>query len=94
MTVKATQFRQNLFQILDQCRDTGEKVRIERGGEVYELVPKRKKLRIEELECQPFHTTFTPRKGGSPFRRTWDWDALSRRSGSRPSMLGCFSTWY
>jgi hypothetical protein len=53
MTVKATQFRQNLFQILDQCRDTGEKVRIERGGEVYELVPKRKKLRIEELPEHP-----------------------------------------
>ena len=53
MTIKATQFRQNLFQILDQCRDTGEKVRIERGGEVYELVSRRKKLRIDELEDHP-----------------------------------------
>lgn len=53
MTVKATQFRQNLFQILDQCRDTGETVRIERGGETYDLVPRRKKKRIDELEEHP-----------------------------------------
>ncbi|MEI8095416.1 MAG: hypothetical protein WCG80_14490 [Spirochaetales bacterium] len=54
MTVKATQFRQNLFQILDQCRDTGEKVRIERGTEVYELVPSKKRIRIQEIPDRPW----------------------------------------
>ena len=54
MTVKATPFRQNLFQILDQCRDTGEKVRIERGSEVYELVPKRKRIRIQDIPDRPW----------------------------------------
>lgn len=53
MTIKATHFRQNLFQILDQCRASGEKVTIERGGEVYELIPKRRKLSIEELPENP-----------------------------------------
>ena len=71
MTVKATQFRQNLFQILDQCRDTGEKVRIERGGEVYELVPKRKKLRIEELEDHPGTIVGDP--DNLHLVKAWEW---------------------
>ncbi len=71
MTVKATQFRQNLFQILDQCRDTGEKVRIERGGEVYDLVPRRKRIRIQDIPDRPWIY------GGDPDQlhlvKAWEW---------------------
>lgn len=54
MTVKATQFRQNLFQILDECYAKHEKVRIERGDEVFELIPRRKRMRIEDVPERPW----------------------------------------
>ena len=71
MTVKATQFRQNLFQILDQCRDTGETVRIERGGEIYDLISRRKKKRIEELEEHPGTIVGDPET--FHLIKTWEW---------------------
>ena len=37
MTVKATQFRKNIFRYLDECHDTGGPVIIERGKERFRL---------------------------------------------------------
>lgn len=71
MTVKVTQFRQNLFQILDQCRDTGETVRIERGGEAYDLVPRRKKKSIAELQEHPGTIVGDPEQ--LHLVKAWDW---------------------
>jgi len=39
MTVKASNFRQNLFRYLDQCRDTGAVMFIERGKDRFRLEP-------------------------------------------------------
>lgn len=60
MTVKATQFRQNLFQILDQCYANHEKIRIERGDEVFELIPRRKRIPIEEMPDRPWMISGNP----------------------------------
>jgi len=72
MTVKATQFRQNLFQILDQCKATGKPVRIERGDDVYELVPQRKKMLVEDLEDHP--GTVVGDLDTLPLVKAWEWD--------------------
>jgi len=39
MTVKATAFRKNLFRYLDECRDSGSSMYIQRGSDLFRLDP-------------------------------------------------------
>lgn len=53
MTVKATQFRKNLFRYLDQCRDTGMVVVIERGGDRFRLKAEGKRKPVGSAAPRP-----------------------------------------
>lgn len=50
MPVSATQFRQNLYQILDQVLETGQPVEIERRGHLLRIVPEEPRSKWEALE--------------------------------------------
>ena len=39
MTIKVTAFRKNLFRYLDECRDSGSSVYIQRGNDLFRLQP-------------------------------------------------------
>jgi hypothetical protein len=51
--IKATQFRQKLFETLDICRDTRQPIWIERGNELYQLIPIRKRKAIGSQSPRP-----------------------------------------
>jgi len=76
MILKATDLRTNLFKVLDYCRDSGETVRVERGGEAFELTAKRSKKRIEELDEHPGTIVGDP--DHLHLAKVWDWSDSER----------------
>ena len=70
--VSAEELKENLFQVLDHCRDTGETIRIERGGEVYKLVQERKRVLIADLPDHPAAIAGDPEALHQV--RAWEWN--------------------
>ncbi len=51
--MSATDFRKNMFRLLDECIEKGEVIEIERRGGLVRIVPQRRKYRIEDLPPHP-----------------------------------------
>lgn len=54
MTVRATYFRKNLFRYLDECRDSGDALIIERGKERFHLEAEQPRFRLGALPAKPW----------------------------------------
>lgn len=54
MTVKATSFRQNLFQYMEECYQTGLPIVIERGRERFVLKPQGARKPIGSVAPRPW----------------------------------------
>jgi len=50
MVLTATKLRQNLYRILDEILDSGIPVKINRKGEILNIIPEKKKSKLERLE--------------------------------------------
>jgi antitoxin (DNA-binding transcriptional repressor) of toxin-antitoxin stability system len=53
MTVTPTDFRKNLFKLLDRIMETGETLEIQRKGKIFRLVPPRKRSKLDRLTPHP-----------------------------------------
>jgi PHD/YefM family antitoxin component YafN of YafNO toxin-antitoxin module len=53
MTVTPTDFRKNLFKLLDMIYETGQVLEIKRNGEIFRLVPPKKKSKLSRIEPHP-----------------------------------------
>lgn len=49
MRITASALRQDIYRILDRVIETGEIVEIERKGKVLQIVPPRRRLRLDQL---------------------------------------------
>ena len=49
MTVKASEFRKNMFSLIDRCLETGEEVEIRRPKGVIKIAPARRRIPIAQL---------------------------------------------
>ena len=49
MTVKASEFRKNMFSLIDRCLETGEEVEIRRPKGVIRITPARRRIPIAGL---------------------------------------------
>jgi len=54
MTVKASQFRQNLFQLLDSLRESGETLILERGQDRFLLQPLERRKPLGSVDPRPW----------------------------------------
>lgn len=50
MAIKATQLRQNLYQLLDKVLEDGKPLEVERGGQILQIIPAKKRSKFEMLE--------------------------------------------
>ena len=50
MAIKATQLRQNLYQLLDKILEDGKPLEVERGGQILQIIPAKKRSKFEMLE--------------------------------------------
>ena len=50
MPIKATQLRQNLYQLLDQVLAEGKPLEIERGGQILKIIPAQSVSKFDLLE--------------------------------------------
>lgn len=50
MTVTASQLRQNVYQLLDRVLETGIPLEIERKGKILEIVPRRRRSKLDNLK--------------------------------------------
>jgi len=49
MTITPTDFRKNLFNILDRLLLTGEVLEINRNGEIFKVIPPKKQSKFDKL---------------------------------------------
>ena len=50
MTVKASEFRKNMFSLIDRCLETGEEMEIHRPKGVIKIAPARRRIPIAQLQ--------------------------------------------
>ncbi|MBN2826062.1 MAG: type II toxin-antitoxin system Phd/YefM family antitoxin [Campylobacterales bacterium] len=53
MVVTPTDFRQNLFKLLDEIIKTGKTLEINRNGEIIQVVPPQKRSKLDRLTAHP-----------------------------------------
>ncbi len=53
MTITPTDFRKNLFKLLDEVLESGKVLEIDRNGSIIKLVPPKKKSKLERLVAHP-----------------------------------------
>lgn len=53
MTITPTDFRQNLFKLLDEVLESGKVLEINRNGNIIKIVPPKKKNKLEKLIAHP-----------------------------------------
>lgn len=49
MTMTPTDFRKNLFNILDKLLESGEVLEINRNGQIFKLIPPKKQSKFDKL---------------------------------------------
>lgn len=54
MTVKATHLRNNIYRILDRIAKTGIPVEVERKGQYFQILPKKKKSKLANLKKKKY----------------------------------------
>ena len=50
MTINPTEFRKNIYKLLDQVLNTGEPIEIERKGKRIKIVPEKKIKKLDNLK--------------------------------------------
>jgi len=53
MTVTPTDFRKDLFKLLDSILESGKTLEINRNGQIIKVVPPKKQSKLERLEAHP-----------------------------------------
>ena len=53
MVITPTEFRKNLFKLLDEVLKTGRPLEIERNGQILKIVPPKRRSKLERLEPHP-----------------------------------------
>ncbi len=77
MAIKATQLRQNLYQLLDKVLQDGQPLEVERGGKILKIIPAEQRSKFDSLEE---HSTIN---GGPETLLNLDWSEF----WSEPSNL-------
>lgn len=54
MAITASQLRQNIYKLLDECLEKGEEIEINRKGRIIRLVPETKKSKLDQLKNNVF----------------------------------------
>ena len=49
MTITPTEFRKNLFNILDTLLESGKTLEIKRNGHIFKVIPPRRKRKLDRL---------------------------------------------
>ena len=53
MRLKASEFRRNLFSVLDHCLESGEPIEVERRQGIVEISPLKRRRKVAELPHRP-----------------------------------------
>ncbi len=53
MAITPTNFRQNLFKLLDEVLESGKVLEIDRNGSIIKIVPPKKKSKLKRLVAHP-----------------------------------------
>lgn len=83
MPIKATYFRQNLYQLLDQVSLEGRVLEIERNGRIVRLIPESKKSKFDLLEPHTVMTGEADDLLGTDWSHEWDKESDKKPAETR-----------